>query len=86
MLAYLTKLNKTKGKQYGKHVSHADYKDQMPSYHLRGLEKLLLHNKTCKHTTSTADTLKQACQTCGPLQAHLRPAQRKEVSSLRTKH
>jgi hypothetical protein len=43
MLAYQTKLNKSKCKQYGKHVSHADYKDQMLSYHL--MEKHLLHKK-----------------------------------------
>ena len=36
-------------------MSHADYQDQMLSYHLCEREKLLLHKKTCKYGMSSVD-------------------------------
>jgi len=48
-------MKKSKGIQYGKYMSHADYQDQMLSYYLCEREKLLLHKKTCKYGKSSVD-------------------------------
>jgi hypothetical protein len=55
MLAHLTRWKKSKGIQYGKYMSQADYQDQMLSYHLCEREKLLLHKKSHKYGTSSVE-------------------------------